>query len=191
MGAGRRGLLRAGGNPRQAIHSSWLKAPLGGLTWASTQWVDTRSGSIMSRNPFNYSGCLRHSRPGRHGRTSKVWNAHGLIDLSAQLLSPLQKYATLGSLNTDVLSVINHFTKAQHNISTLRYISTETIKFPRRERDIDSLLLRRELFWYIHCWYQEVWTRTSISDHSCEAELFYDNIGDSKELNQIIILFFW
>lgn len=108
-----------------------------------------------------------------------------------KLLSPLQKYTTPGSPNTGVLSVINHFTKAQHNISTLRYISTETIKFPRRERDIDSLLLRRELFWYIHCWHQEVWTRTSISDHSCEAELFYDNTGDSKELNQIIILFFW
>lgn len=52
MEAARRGLLRAGGNPQQAIHSSWLKAPLVASVRASAgqhvPWFDTRSRSTIS-----------------------------------------------------------------------------------------------------------------------------------------------
>lgn len=44
--------------------------------------------------------------------------------------------------------VVVHLKKAQHIISTLRYICTENIKCTRTGGDIDTRLLRRELFWF-------------------------------------------
>ncbi len=50
--------------------------------------------------------------------------------------------------NNDMKSpVAVNFNKAHHNISTLKYICIEVVEGPSRGGDVDSLLLRRELFW--------------------------------------------
>lgn len=43
--------------------------------------------------------------------------------------------------------VAQHFMKAKHNVSSLKFIGLETVKYPRRGGDLDNLLLKRELFW--------------------------------------------
>ncbi len=40
-----------------------------------------------------------------------------------------------------------HFAEAKHNVSTLKYIGIESLKQPRRGGDLNSMLLKRELFW--------------------------------------------
>lgn len=49
--------------------------------------------------------------------------------------------------NDDVKShVAVHFNRAHQHISTLRYTGSEVVKSPCGEGDVDSWLLRRELF---------------------------------------------
>ena len=40
-----------------------------------------------------------------------------------------------------------HFNKEGHTASSFHYMGIEAVKCPRRGGDIDTLLLRRELFW--------------------------------------------
>ncbi|KAL2092169.1 hypothetical protein ACEWY4_011967 [Coilia grayii] len=47
----------------------------------------------------------------------------------------------------DKSPVAIHFTKAAHNVSTLRYTGIEQVKPPSRGGDINALLLRREAYW--------------------------------------------
>lgn len=40
-----------------------------------------------------------------------------------------------------------HFSQAQHNVSTLKYIGIEQVHLPKRGGNIDNILLKREAFW--------------------------------------------
>lgn len=103
-----------------------------------------------------------------HPHTGKKYNIKGIISCSTTNVIYMLKCPcglayigkTTRSLKTRIAehrsairnnvatsSVAVHFSAANHNVSTLKYIRIETIKPLRRGGDINSLLLKRELYW--------------------------------------------